>query len=341
MRTPPSRGLLPILAAAFLAFAPVPAGAQLFRAYLAPNGSDANACTLPAPCRLLPAALNAVADGGEIWMLDSANYNTGPVNVTKSVTILAVPGAVGSVIAANGSAINISTPGVKVALRNLVIVPLPGAGGTTGIFMGAGAGLTVENCLIANLPQFGIDVSTAASVRVADTTIRDNAGHGLLLQSGARATVTRVTVSGNGSDGIRVGANVAGTTTTADIADSTMDANGWGVRAVSTNAAAAAAVSVEGSRIVRNTTEGLVAQSNLGASVALSGSNNIVSNNGAGFSAINAGSKIWASGNAVSDNANWGFYNSAASLFESAGNNALRNNGFNKSGTITVISPLE
>jgi hypothetical protein len=28
-------------------------------------------------------------------MLDSANYNTGPVNITKSVTILAVPGAVG------------------------------------------------------------------------------------------------------------------------------------------------------------------------------------------------------------------------------------------------------
>jgi hypothetical protein len=29
-----------------------------------------------APCRLLPAALAAVASGGEVWMLDSANYNT-------------------------------------------------------------------------------------------------------------------------------------------------------------------------------------------------------------------------------------------------------------------------
>ncbi len=69
------------------------AHAQLFRAYLDPSGSDANPCTLPAPCRLLPAALAAVASGGEIWMLDSANYSAGPVNITKSVTILALPGA--------------------------------------------------------------------------------------------------------------------------------------------------------------------------------------------------------------------------------------------------------
>lgn len=34
----------------------VSANAQLFRAYLASDGNDANACTLPAPCRLLPAA---------------------------------------------------------------------------------------------------------------------------------------------------------------------------------------------------------------------------------------------------------------------------------------------
>jgi hypothetical protein len=67
------------------------AQAQLFRAYLAPDGLDANPCTLAAPCRLLPAALAAVTDGGEIWMLDSANYNAGPVNVAKSVSILAVP----------------------------------------------------------------------------------------------------------------------------------------------------------------------------------------------------------------------------------------------------------
>jgi hypothetical protein len=124
------------------------ADAQLFRSYLSVAGNDANPCTLPAPCRLLPAALAAVADGGEIWMLDSANYNTGPVAIIKSVSILAAPGVVGSVLANGGDAIDIATAGVNVALRNLVIVPFPGGGGTSGIVMTNGATLTVDNCLI-------------------------------------------------------------------------------------------------------------------------------------------------------------------------------------------------
>ena len=93
------RSALTLVAALLLS---VSANAQLFRAYLAPTGVDTNPCTLPAPCRLLPAALNAVASGGEIWMLDSANYNTATVTIGKSVSILAVPGAVGSVIAIGG-----------------------------------------------------------------------------------------------------------------------------------------------------------------------------------------------------------------------------------------------
>src|SRR5258706_7509409 len=166
-----------------------PAQAALFRAYLASDGSDANPCTLPAPCRLLPAALTAVADGGEIWMLDSANFNTGPVNVSKSVTMLAIPGAVGSILALGGDAFVINTGGVKVTLRHLVIVPFPGGGGTNGIHMTNGAGLTLEGCLIANLPQTGISVTTAAIVRITDTTIRDNGNQGVFLQDGAKATI--------------------------------------------------------------------------------------------------------------------------------------------------------
>jgi hypothetical protein len=54
---------------AFLAFATLTicASAQavgLFRAYLASDGLDTNPCSVVAPCRLLPAALAAVADGG-------------------------------------------------------------------------------------------------------------------------------------------------------------------------------------------------------------------------------------------------------------------------------------
>src|SRR3954467_7948716 len=77
-----------LVAAALAVLACGSAQAQLFRAYLSSSGSDANPCTVAAPCRLLPAALNAVANGGEVWMLDSANFNQATVAVAKSVSIL-------------------------------------------------------------------------------------------------------------------------------------------------------------------------------------------------------------------------------------------------------------
>ncbi len=330
------RGVLTLLVGLLFTAA---AQAQAFRTYLSGSGNDANPCTLVAPCRLLPAAIAAVIDGGEIWMLDSANYNIGPVNVNKSVTILAVPGALGSVLAIGGNAINIATAGVKVGLRNLVIVPFTGGGGTDGINMTAGVSLAVQNCLIANLPGNGISIAAnGASVLVTDTTIRGNGGSGLGVMYGARATVTRATISGNGYAGVFVQATLASTTTTADIADSTMDGNlFYGVSVNSAVGTALAKVSVRNSQVVRNLTSGVTAASNAGTTT-LSVSNNIVSNNGNGIAAVYSGAKVWASGNTVSDNS-IGLYNSGA-LLESAGDNAVRNNGFDTSGAISAASKM-
>ena len=314
------------------------AQAQAFRTYLSGSGNDSSPCSLVAPCRLLPAAIAAVISGGEIWMLDSANYNSGPVNVNKSVTILAVPGALGSVVALGGNAINIFTVGVKVALRNLVIVPYVGGGGTNGIVMPVVAALTVENCLIASLPAKGISVSAnGASVLVMDSVIRGNGDHGLYVANGAHATVTRATISGSGSVGVLAQGSVG--TTTADIADSTMDANTQGVVANSTAPAASVKVSVRNSQVVRNSNYGLLAYSSAsGGAPTLSASNNIISNNAIGLAALGTGAKVWASGNTVSDNGT-GLYNGAG-LFESAGDNAVRNNGTNASGAISAIPKM-
>ena len=329
------RGIVALALGLFLSAA---AHAQLFRTYIAPDGNDGNPCTLAAPCRLLPAALAAVIDGGEIWMLGSANYNTSPVSIAKSVTILAVPGALGSVVAIGGNAINIATAGVKVSLRNLVIVPFIGGGGTNGINMTAGTSLTVENCLIANLPGTGIVADGVMNVLVTDSTVRGNGGNGLLVQNGARATVTRTTVSGNSASSIYVRGNTASTITTADIADSTMSSNSFGVYAYSTNAGAVVKVSVRDSRAVGNTNEGITAESS-GGSVAVSASNNIVSNNGGGIVSVAGGARVWASGNTVSGNG-VGLLNFAGGLFESASDNAVRNNSVQTSGTITPVAKL-
>jgi hypothetical protein len=268
-------------------------------------------------------------------MLDSANYNTGPVNIAKSVTILAVPGALGSIVATGGNAINIATGGVKVALRNLLIVPLPGGGGVHGINMSAGSGVTVENCLIANLPQSGIVVYAAATVRVTDTTLRGN-NNAMNIGGGARATVTRATMKGNATYGVLVSGSVPGTTTAADIIGSTVEGGLFGVQGWSTEATGVVKVSVRDSLVAGNAIAGMFAESSAGASVTFSASNNIVSNNGTGMVANTAGAKMWASANTVSDNGT-GINQGGLGTFESAGNNAVRNNSTNKIGTVAVV----
>jgi len=315
---------------------PASAHAQLFRTYLDPTGNDANPCTLAAPCRLLPAALAAVADGGQVWILDSANYNVAPVSITKSVTILAVPGAIGSLVATAGNAIDINTAGVKVVLRNLLIGPLPGGGGVDGIHMLAGSALTVENCVIGNMPNSSIYVNAPAIVRIMDTTIQGNGDLGVFLRGGSRTTVARSTIGGNGNQGFELW-GTAGTTTTADIVDSVVDRNGWGVIGYSTDATAVVKISVRNSQLAGNINHGALAQSDAGALVTLSVSNSIVSNNGAGIATFGAAARVWASGNTVSDNASVGLLNSSG-LFETAGNNSVRNNAPNKSGAITAIA---
>jgi hypothetical protein len=78
------------------------------------------------------------------------------------------------------------------------------------------------------------------------------------------------------------------------------------------------------------------AQSDAGALVTLSVSNSIVSNNGAGIATFGARPGRGRAATRSSDNASVGLLNSAG-LFETAGNNAVRNNAPNKSGAITAI----
>ena len=86
---------------------------------------------------------------------------------------------------------------------------------------------------------------------------------------------------------------------------------------------------------MRNSYIGLFVGSNAGAAASLTASNNMVSNNGNGLVASGAGAKIISSGNTVTGNTGLGFNNFSA-VFESAGNNTVRDNGAN-SGTITAV----
>jgi hypothetical protein len=196
------------LAAIVLCLAIVPEAHAIFRAYLSPTGSDANPCTLPSPCRLLPAALAAVDDGGEIWMLDSANYNTATVSVTKSVTIMAVPGVVGSVVATGGPGIAVGTAGVKVFLRNLVIVPF-GAGAAEGVQVTGAALVTVEKSVLSNLTN-GV-VASAGSVIISHSVMRNNTGYGVQALGSSQVAITHSQMVANGQGGLLVAAGADST----------------------------------------------------------------------------------------------------------------------------------
>jgi hypothetical protein len=238
------RTLLIRACASIAMVAVLPVHAQLFRAYVSSVGSDANPCTLAQPCRLLPAALVAVADGGEIWMLDSANYNTAAVSVTKSVTILAIPGAVGSVVATGGgNALDINTAGVKVSLRNLVIMHLTSS--SRGISFTQGAQLTLSGCEIVNIEGTALHAAAAASrVSVRDSVLRGTGAsaigvkalgdvqvavhgaqiagflQGIFADSGARVTVSQSMLAGNSTGALAISGG--GTTTRLVMAHSTV-----------------------------------------------------------------------------------------------------------------------
>jgi hypothetical protein len=284
------------------------AHAQLFRAYLAPTGSDANNCTLPTPCRLLPAALAAVADGGEIWILGSANYNTATVDINKSVNILAVPGVVGSVVATGGPAISIATAGVNVSLRNLVIAPLAGAGGTDGIVMTNGSSLAINGLLISGLDGNGVDVRTAARVRIQDTTIQ-NVNRGFLgaviaavyMTGGATGEISGTKILGN-FFGVEVDGNASGVTSSVTISDSILEGSeNTALTAFSTVAGSVAKAFITRSTVTNND-GGILSQQNAGTAIATV-SNCTIQGNTFGF--VNGGGVLRTFGNNnVSDNVN-------------------------------------
>ncbi|HZZ92476.1 MAG TPA: right-handed parallel beta-helix repeat-containing protein [Usitatibacter sp.] len=193
----------------------------VFRAYLASYGSDANpGCSVSAPCRLLPAALAAVADGGEVWMLDSANYNAGTVSVSKSVSVLALPGQVGSIVAvAGGAALNIGG-GLNVVLRNLVIVNNAANPGTDGIVVSGSSTVTVEQSVISVPNGTAISMAAGGVLSVDHTSIRDS-NNGVRGAGNAVVDISHTKFANIPIYAVWLDGSTASTTVKAGVTDST------------------------------------------------------------------------------------------------------------------------
>jgi hypothetical protein len=332
------------LAAAFLAslaIAALPAHAQIFRAYLTLDGNDANPCTLQQPCRLLPAALAAVQVGGEIWMLDSANFNTGPVAITKAVTILAIPGALGSVVALGGNAMNITTTGT-VTLRNLNVLPFPGNANTIGVNkVGFGNLLIQDSNIFGFAGGVGVWASGGADVSIARSVIRDNQ-MGVVSDNGAIVGISDALITGNAVSGVNVTASPANSAS-ASVTRTVARANQMaftidGGEAGSTMKLAVTASQVECSQ--PSGTVGALAQHVAGGTASLIVSDTTVSGCEYGVGVFGPATvKAFLARNTFAENA-FGVGQAGAAVVESAGTNAIRNNGTNVDGTMTNVGSM-
>src|SRR5215471_4785134 len=114
------------------------------RTFVSGSGSDANPCSLAAPCRSFAGAIAQTSPGGEIAVLDTAGY--GAVTIGQSVSIVNEEGVEAGVTVTSGDGITINAgSGDVVNLRGLTLVGVGTSG--NGITHHSGA-LNVQNCVI-------------------------------------------------------------------------------------------------------------------------------------------------------------------------------------------------
>lgn len=108
-------------------------------------------------------------------MVDSANFNTSTVVVSQSVTILAIPGALASVVATGGPAITISGSSINVTLRNLLVRELDNTSSYIGVDVtGGGTQVLVEDSEFTGLSIGYYATGNPSVTQIVHSTFRNN-----------------------------------------------------------------------------------------------------------------------------------------------------------------------
>jgi len=239
--------LATIVAFAMTLLVSIPAHAQASRTWVSGVGDDVNPCSRTAPCKTFAGAISKTAAGGEINCLDPGGF--GAVTITKSI-VIDCHEIYGSVLVSGTNGIIINGAGIIVALRNININGLKdtGVASVNGISILAAARVYVEDCLIENFAQSGInDTRTTGNTKlfVKNTTIRNNAGTGINLAAANANTVVIEAVYSVGN-----GTGLAAATGNFPVINkSVMSGNTTGVQAN-----AGSVVLVDNSQVNENTT---------------------------------------------------------------------------------------
>ena len=266
------------------------------RTYVASYGSDLAPCSRVSPCRSLDAAIDAVASGGLVAVLDSAGF--APVTIAKPVQVMAPTGVEASIDATSGHAITVSVGNWgRVVLRGLNITM---HGPYNAIEVTGSPDLYIENCVLNGFqtgamsnPGLGrginsIDNTMSPNIYVHDSIVR-NFSYGMSLQSASPsagkllATVTRSEFHYN-IVGVHVGSGA-----TATVRDSTISANGTGFDVSGNGTAWAAVLTLEENAVTMNDNGIIVTGAVTGGMArAYLGNNTITSNAASGLTVSGA-----------------------------------------------------
>jgi hypothetical protein len=256
------------------------ANAQATRTWVSGVGDDVNPCSRTAPCKTFAGAISKTAAQGQINVLDPGAY--GALTITKSITVDASEMFAGVLATAGSSGIIVNATGTDVVVLRGLTIDGAGTGGN-GIRVLAVGTLHIENCVINNFAQKGIDVEPTMAVQlfIKDTIVRNNQnavnGGGIFLKPGVggsvRASLENVTTNRN-TFGLRVESNVEAT-----VRDSVF---AGGTTGVISAAATNGQINVSDSTVTNNSTGVQVATA--GSTIRLS--NVTVSNNSTNLSIL-------------------------------------------------------
>jgi hypothetical protein len=290
----------PLLQVAAYGAPPSSAPTPQTRTYVSGTGSDNNPCTVTLPCKTFQAALALTLAGGEIFVLNSANY--GSVTINKSVSITS-EGAVAGVLATSGVAVSISAgPNDVVNLRGLIVDG--GNSGSTGIQFNSGQSLNIQKSTVRNFTNAGINFTPGSSstLSLSDVLVNGNGNNGILVSSSGSALVNavlnRVTASKNG-----VGIFANGATVNVTLTDTVASNNNYGV------GSSLSAVMVRNSTVSNNAI-GLAADQ----SAVLRFGQSTITANGTGSQTTNGGQVQSYGNNNISGNASDGTLTSTLAL---------------------------
>jgi hypothetical protein len=304
-----------------------PVYAQFIETFVASTGSDANNCsTVPLACRSFGHALMQTFSGGQITVLDSADY--GVASITGGISIINdSAGTATNALSANGfggvSGMVYIDAGSSdtVTLRGLVLNAETFSGNSTfnGLLINNAQRVNIENCTILNAPGAGILVSPGVqpatlppviNINIQNTTVNGN-NAGVKVASTVSAPVN-ITIAGSHIDnnvggGVRVDGGSGGPVTIS-IVDSTVSHNGGnGLNAVSSTAN----IMVNLLRDVIGVNGSAGIQAN-GTSAAVVVNNTALLNNATGLSAIGGGRILTYGNNSIVGTAGSGFTGTAS-----------------------------